>query len=82
MYAPTIEKMAKDYRGKLKVVRVDVDQCTETAKSHGIQVIPTTFLYHHGKVVKTWRGVVSPQDLKLEVNKTLKPVKKTKPPQP
>ncbi len=76
MYAPTVDQLAEDYRGRLKVVRVDIDQNPQLAQNFQIRAIPTSVLFKKGKVVKTWVGVVSGEELRGEVNKVLKSPKK------
>lgn len=79
MYGPIVEKVAKDYEGKLKVVRVDVDKNPRLSRDYQVQAIPTTLLFRKGKLVKTWVGFVPESDLKREVNKIVKPVRKAGP---
>ncbi len=82
MFGPIVDKLAEDYRGKLKVVRVDIDQNPGLARNFGIRAIPTALLFKKGKVVKGWVGLVSEDDLKVEVNKVVKKAsKKPKPSQ-
>ena len=79
VYATTIEKIAEDYQGKLKVVRVDVDKNPVLSQKYQIRAIPTTLLFKKGKVIKTWVGMVSEGNLKAEVNRVVKPSKKLVP---
>lgn len=79
MYGPIVEKVAKDYEGKLKVVRVDVDKNPRLSRDYQIRAIPTTLLFRKGKLVKTWVGLVPESDLKREVNKIVKPIRKAEP---
>ena len=81
MFGPIVDKLAEDYRGRLKVVRVDIDQNPGLARNFGIRAIPTALLFKKGKVVKGWVGLVSEDDLKVEVNKVVKKAPaKPKPP--
>jgi len=50
--APIIENISKKYDGKVKVVKIDVDQNSQLTKSLGITSLPTLFVYKKGK--KTW----------------------------
>ena len=72
MFGPIVDKLAEDYRGRLKVVRVDIDQNQGLARNFGIRAIPTALLFKKGKVVKGWVGLVSEDDLKVEVDKVVK----------
>ncbi|MDX6744627.1 thioredoxin [Actinocorallia sp. A-T 12471] len=51
MIAPVLEQIAAEYAGRLKVVKVDIDQSTETARAYGILSAPTLNLYKGGEVV-------------------------------
>lgn len=51
MLAPTIEELAKDYEGKAKVCKVDVDECPELAQRFGIYSIPALFIFKDGEAV-------------------------------
>jgi thioredoxin 1 len=74
MYGPIVDQVAKDYKGRLKVVRIDVDQNPGLSRAFQINAIPNSLLFHNGKVVKTWVGLVSEDDLKGEVEKVLPPL--------
>jgi len=81
MFGPIVDKLAEEYQGRLKVVRVDIDQNPGLARNFGIRAIPTSLLFKKGKVVKGWVGLVSEDDLKVEVDKVVKKAsKKPKPP--
>lgn len=58
MLAPTIDKLAEIYDGKVKVVKADVDLCEEFAMKLGIMSVPTMKLYRDGEVIETLVGLV------------------------
>lgn len=49
--APVIEKLAEDYAGKVKVVKLDTDANQATAMRFNIRSIPTILLFKDGQVV-------------------------------
>lgn len=49
--APVIEKLAQDYEGKVKVLKLDTDANQATAVKFNIRSIPTILLFKDGKVV-------------------------------
>jgi len=49
--APVIERLAQDYRGKVKVLKLDTDESPATAQRFGIRSIPTILLFRDGKPV-------------------------------
>jgi thioredoxin 1 len=54
--APVIEKLAEDYAGKVKVLKLDTDANQQTAMRFNIRSIPTMLLFKNGKVVDTIIG--------------------------
>ncbi len=57
--APTIEKIAADYDGRAKVVKLDVDNNPQTAMKYGIRSIPSLLFFKGGRPVDQMVGVVS-----------------------
>ena len=57
MLAPTIEEIAKEYAGKAKVCKVNVDEEPELAMRFGISSIPTLLVFRGGELVKTSLGL-------------------------
>ncbi|MDX2183134.1 MAG: thioredoxin [Gemmatimonadaceae bacterium] len=51
MIAPTVEALATEYQGKVKVAKVDVDANNEWAQKYGVRSIPTLLFFKGGKVV-------------------------------
>jgi thioredoxin 1 len=58
MIAPAIEEIAKEYEGKLKVAKLDVDNNPNVASMFGIRSIPTLLIFKGGKVVEQIIGAV------------------------
>ena len=58
MIAPSVETIAKENAGKLKVVKVNVDENPKTPPRYGIMGIPTLILFKGGDVKETIVGVV------------------------
>ncbi|MBI3856916.1 MAG: thioredoxin [Planctomycetes bacterium] len=49
MMAPILDEVAREYAGRLKVVKVDVEEAQETAAAFGIQAMPTFVLVRDGR---------------------------------
>ena len=49
--APIMKSIAEEYKGKLKVGTLNVDQAPNTASKYGIMSIPALFLFKNGQVV-------------------------------
>jgi thioredoxin 1 len=63
MIAPVVEEIAKEYDGRLKVGKVDVDSNPEVAMKFGIRSIPTLMIFKGGKVVEQIIGAVPKRNL-------------------
>ena len=58
MIAPIVEELAKQYEGKLKVTKVDVDNNTRIATKYDIRSIPSLYIFKGGEVVEQIIGAV------------------------
>lgn len=58
MVAPTLEKIAKEYTGKVIVAKVNTDNHSEWANKFGVQGIPTMLFMSEGKVVHQQVGAL------------------------
>ena len=57
MLAPIVEELDKDFDGKAKIVKVDVDAHQEYAAKYGVRNIPTVLLFKGGEVADKQVGV-------------------------
>jgi len=62
MLAPTIDQLAADYDGRVKVGKVDTDSNQDTAVQFQISSIPTVILFKDGRPVKKFVGVTPKKD--------------------
>ena len=63
MIGPFIDQLAGEYKGRLKVGKVNVDEENELASKHGIVSIPTLVLYKDGKIAGQKTGAVPKHDI-------------------
>lgn len=63
MIAPTIEELAEEYDGRLKVCKLDVDTNQRTAQRFAVRSIPSLLFFKDGNVVETVIGAVRKQRL-------------------
>jgi thioredoxin 1 len=61
MLAPTVAEIANDYAGKLKVMKLNVDEAMNSAGRYNIRGIPTILVFKDGQVVEQIVGAV-PKD--------------------
>jgi len=71
MVAPILEELAKEYDGKVKMVKLNVDENQSTASEFGIRSIPTLILFKNGKVFEHTLGAQSKENLKQMIDKSL-----------
>jgi len=63
---PIVEELAKNYDGKVKFGKCDVDQNQQIALKHGIRSIPTLMIFKGGKVADQIIGAVHKQHIQLD----------------
>jgi thioredoxin 1 len=63
MIAPVVDDLAKEYDGKLKVAKVDVDANPKTAMQYNVRSIPTLLVFKGGQVVEQIIGAVPKRQL-------------------
>ena len=61
MLAPTIEELARQYAGSVKVGKLNVDENPDTARAYGISSIPAVLLFKDGQLVKNIAGLQAKQ---------------------
>ena len=71
MQGPIVEEIAKDFAGKAKVGKMNVDENPSVPQKFGIMSIPTLMIFKGGQVVKQFVGVQSKATLTAELNKLL-----------
>jgi thioredoxin 1 len=58
MIAPVVEELAEAHKGKLKVVKMNVDENGQTPQTYGVMAIPTLILFKGGQVAEKVVGVL------------------------
>jgi thioredoxin 1 len=71
LIAPIVEELARQYEGKLKVYKVDVDQEQSLAMQYGIMSIPTLLLFKNGQVVEQIVGALPKGAIEQRIAKHL-----------
>ncbi len=68
MIAPILDEVAKEYEGKIKIAKVDVDANSATPAKFGIRGIPTLMIFKQGAAAATKVGALS----KTQLNEFIK----------
>jgi thioredoxin 1 len=69
--APAVDELASQYRGKVKIAKMDVDEHQQVPQQYGIRSIPTLLLFKGGRVVDTIVGAVPKSKLEDSLKKAL-----------
>ena len=69
--APAVEQLATEYKGKVKIAKMDVDEHQRVPQQYGIRSIPTLLLFKGGRVVDTIIGAVPKSKLEDAVKKAI-----------
>jgi len=72
MLAPIIDELSEEYKDKIKIVKVDVDEAQEAAKKFEIMSIPTLIFFDNGGVKDSLMGLVSKDILKGKIEELIK----------
>jgi thioredoxin 1 len=71
MIAPILDDVAKEYGGKLKVAKLNIDENQDTPPKFGIRGIPTLMLFKNGNVEATKVGALSKSQLAAFIDSNL-----------
>jgi thioredoxin len=66
-----LEKFYETVEGKLKIVKVNAEECAELANRFGVRGVPTLMLFHHGKAIGVKTGVLLPPELRQWIKSCL-----------
>lgn len=72
LQSPILLELAEEYRGKVKVRKLNVDNNPKSASKYQVMSIPTLLLFKDGKMVKQMIGIQSKETLIKEINKVIK----------
>ncbi|MDI6749174.1 MAG: thioredoxin TrxA [Pseudomonadota bacterium] len=71
MIAPILDEVAKEYSGRLKVAKLNIDENPKTPGEYGIRGIPTLILFKNGNVEATKVGALSKSQLTAFIDSNL-----------
>ncbi|MFH0826773.1 MAG: thioredoxin [Candidatus Omnitrophota bacterium] len=71
MVAPLVEQLAKEFKDKVKIGKIDVDTNPKIATTYGIMSIPTLMFFKGGKIMDQVVGALSLSELKRKIEENL-----------
>ena len=71
MVGPVVKELAKEYKGRIRIAKMDVDTSRETPAKFGISSIPTLILFKEGEVAQTIVGAHPKSYIDEELKKLL-----------
>tara|TARA_B100000029_G_C17420109_1_gene903977 strand:- start:521 stop:841 length:321 start_codon:yes stop_codon:yes gene_type:complete len=71
MIGPILEELAKEMDGKIKIVKVDVDNNNQTAMKYSIRSIPTLMIIEEGAVKAQHIGAASKSQIQEFINQNI-----------
>ena len=69
--APVVEELARDYEGKLKIVKMNVDDNPRTPSRYGVRGIPNLILFQGGEVKEQIVGAVPKSHLTKAIDRVV-----------
>ncbi len=71
MIGPIVEELAKEYAGKMKIGKLDVDTNPKSASTYGIMSIPSLIFIKNGKIMDQVTGALNKTALKQKIEENL-----------
>lgn len=71
MIAPAIEELAEEYKDKIRVGKLNVEEGAGTASKYGVMSVPTLIFFKAGKVMDQVTGVLSKAQLKRKIEENV-----------
>ena len=68
---PALEELSEEYAGKIKIVKVNVDENPDTAAGLGVRGIPALFMFKDGEVVSNRMGAAPKAALKSWIDESI-----------
>ncbi|OGT79751.1 MAG: thioredoxin [Gammaproteobacteria bacterium RIFCSPLOWO2_02_FULL_52_10] len=77
MIAPLLDELADEYKGKLTVAKINIDENQETPQKYAVRGIPTLMIFKNGEIAGTKVGAMSKSQLSAFVDSLIEPVSKS-----
>lgn len=69
--APVLDELAEEYTGKIKIVKVNIDENPDTPVKSGVRSIPTLMMFKAGEAIETQVGALPKPALKEWIDRSL-----------
>lgn len=69
--APILDELAQEFDGRVKIVKVNIDENPDTPVNHGVRSIPTLMIFKGGQVLETQVGALPKPALTDWLNRSL-----------
>ncbi|MBU1727371.1 MAG: thioredoxin [Candidatus Omnitrophica bacterium] len=71
MIAPALEELAKEYKDKVKIGKIDVEESPKTSTHYGVMSVPTLVFFKGGKIMDQAVGALNKSELKKKIEANL-----------
>ena len=71
MLAPTLEELANEYKGKIKIVSLDIDEAGDIAGRYSVMSIPTLIIFKNGEPLNRSMGMQPKPKVKAQIDEAL-----------
>ncbi len=71
MVGPIVEELAREYTGKIKIGKIDIDENPKIASQYGVMSIPTLMFFKGGQVVEQVVGALNKNGLKKKIEENI-----------
>lgn len=68
---PIVDQLGEEYKDKIKVLKMNVDDNSQTASNYGVMSIPTLIVFKNGQPSKTIVGAQPKESIKKAIDETL-----------
>jgi thioredoxin 1 len=71
MVTPIIDELAKEFAGKVKIGKINVDENPQTAGQYNVMSLPSVILFKNGQPIRTMVGAQSKEDYKQAIEQLI-----------
>ena len=71
MVAPVLDKLAREWSGRVKIVKVNVDENPQAAGRYGVRSIPTMLVVKDGRVIDQWAGALPEHAMRSRLERSI-----------